>query len=279
MRENVKTGFQEMGKTKEYKERQYYKTSSVNISLNLFWVDLFNHLAAHGTSKPFLPESLIYANRNHTEMIGALSFISVPFAASSHKFDAGEGLGLKISAASDMVVFQKEIKEATPSIKPEILISQRFFDPADRYTTSKEDPGVRIEKEVEQFVIDKVYGCKVTVTNCSIANQEFQVLVEIPQGSIPVKLLDYTKSHNIPLNSTTTQFIEFFFYFPKDGNYSIYPASVSKQGKIQAQAKPQSIQVDKERVFKNLESFTAILSQGSEQDIINFVKSSNLWDS
>eukprot|EP00330_Aristerostoma_sp_ATCC50986_P000572 CAMPEP_0114597526 /NCGR_PEP_ID=MMETSP0125-20121206/19815_1 /TAXON_ID=485358 ORGANISM="Aristerostoma sp., Strain ATCC 50986" /NCGR_SAMPLE_ID=MMETSP0125 /ASSEMBLY_ACC=CAM_ASM_000245 /LENGTH=310 /DNA_ID=CAMNT_0001802183 /DNA_START=3781 /DNA_END=4712 /DNA_ORIENTATION=+ len=32
-------------------------------------------------------------------------------------------------------------------------------------------------------------------------------------------------------------------------------------------------------VFKNLESFTAILSQGSEADLLDFVKNKNIWDS
>jgi len=87
-----------VGKTKEYAERQYYNNLSEYIAQNPFWYDLYTHLAEHGTSKPFLPESFIFANNSHTEMIAVLGFVSVPFKAESHKFVADEGLGLKITA-------------------------------------------------------------------------------------------------------------------------------------------------------------------------------------
>jgi len=52
------------------------------------------------------------------------------------------------------------------------------------------------------------------VTNCSITKYDFQVLVEVPTGSIPVETGDYTKSYTITLEPYTTKTIEYFFYFP-----------------------------------------------------------------
>ena len=80
-------------------------------------------------------------------------------------------------------------------------IIQTFFDPYDKLTTLKDDPTVQIEKEVEEFLINKIYGTKVIVTNTSIANLDLQVLSEIPSGSIPVNSFEYTKSIDILVNS------------------------------------------------------------------------------
>lgn len=65
--------------------------------------------------------------------------------------------------------------------------------------------------------MNKIYGCQVIVTNCTITKYDFQVLVEVPEGSIPVNTIDYTKNYNITLDPYTTQKIEYFFYFPSVG--------------------------------------------------------------
>lgn len=65
----------------------------------------------------------------------------------------------------------------------------------------KDDPTVQVEKEVEEFVINKMYGTKVIITNMSIANLNLQILAEIPSGSIPVNSFEYTKSIEISINS------------------------------------------------------------------------------
>lgn len=48
----------------------------------------------------------------------------------------------------------------------------------------KDDPSIEIEKEVEEFLVNKIYGCKVIISNISIANLNLSVLSEIPEGII-----------------------------------------------------------------------------------------------
>jgi hypothetical protein len=102
--------------------------------------------------------------------------------------------------------------------------------------TSEDDPNLKIEKNIEEYVINKMYGCKVIVTNCSVMGQEFQVLVEIPEGSLPVKTLEYTKSHSLVLDPYTTKSIEYFFYFPHQGKYKMQPTNISVNGLVVAKA-------------------------------------------
>lgn len=43
-----------------------------------------------------------------------------------------------------------------------------------------------LEKQVGEFIKDKPYYLQTVVTNTSTANLELQILIDIPQGSIPL---------------------------------------------------------------------------------------------
>ena len=63
------------------------------------------------------------------------------------------------------------------------------------------------------------------ITNCSVATLNFEILCEIPDGSLPLNTLYYTKSINMTIPSYTTKHFEYFFYFPSVGKFDIYPAN------------------------------------------------------
>ena len=46
---------------------------------------------------------------------------------------------------------------------------QRFFDPNDRYQICEDNPNMKLEKDINEYVIDKIYGCQVIITNCTAA--------------------------------------------------------------------------------------------------------------
>ena len=145
---------------------------------------------------------------------------------------------------------------------------------------------------------------QVIVTICSPNQQELQVLVEIPSGSIPVTTNDYTRSYNVILDPYSTKLIEYFFYFPavfstfhqkalsqhffylktifplndkkKTGNFDIYPANVGKSGQILAVAKPCSFEVKAQRTVSNLETINEIFQRGSKEDILKYVATKNI---
>lgn len=273
----LRAGFEELEKTKEYAERAYY-SKVTSFSPNLFWSDLAKHLAKNGTEQPFLTQNFIYAASSHVEMIGVLTFMTLAFQSGNYGYSSVGGRGVKITAESNILVLHKEIKEGEPQINSNILIAQRFFDPSDRYTHSDQDPSLVLEKDPKEFVINKIYGCQVVVTNCSIARQEFQVLTEIPEGAIPVKTLDYTKSHTMALRAYKTNSVEYFFYFPAPGSFKVYPANVAKDGVVFAIAKVQEFKVLKESTSTSLETLDDILLKGSKTDILSFISTKNIWN-
>lgn len=70
-------------------------------------------------------------------------------------------------------MFTKEIKEGKADIKVDILVAQRFFDPKNRFDYDDEDPTLKIEKDIDEFIVNRIYGCQVIVTNCSVTKQDF----------------------------------------------------------------------------------------------------------
>jgi len=279
-RQQIQAGFQELDKTKEYTERHYYNNlnKSLPIPLNAFWIDFTKHITENPNNKPFLSQNFIYSHSNLTELIATLSLISLPFKPENHTQSPFEGRGIEIQAASDFITFTKAVTEAQPELKTDILITQRFFDPQEKYTESEDEPGVQVEKEVDQYIFNKVYGSTVIITNSSSSLQQLQVLVEIPEGAIPVNALDYTKSHNIQLGSFTTQTIEFYFYFPQTGKFKVNPPNVSKRGKVIAIGQRSEIEVKAQKTYTSLETLSAVLTKGSQEDVLNFARTKNIWN-
>ena len=276
-----KDAFKNLETTIEYSEKHYYNQKDLNSSLeliqeNIFWVELARHILLKDKNEPFLSAKFIYCNQNHSTMIAAMTFLSLPFEIPNHNYVRLEGKSLRIECASNSIIFSKEIKEGTSNLREDILITQRFFDLTDRYSFSEDEPDVQIEKNVEEYLIDKIYGCQVIITNCSVTQQDYQVLVEIPEGSIPVNTVEYTKSHTITLGTFSTKRIEYYFYFPKEGNYSLYPANISRNGIVVAVASNTNFEVLSEGKIKKLETIGQVLSQGSKQDILNFIEKKNI---
>lgn len=86
-RSSIRSGFKEMEKTKMYCERTYFGVvHKPQFALNQFWVDLYKHILENGLSKPFISENFIYACNNHSEMLAALSFMSLPFSSGEHNY-------------------------------------------------------------------------------------------------------------------------------------------------------------------------------------------------
>lgn len=58
-----------------------------------------------------------------------------------------------------MIIYTKEIKETTSKLRNDIFITQRFFDPKERFVQDEDDPNIQYNKDVEEFLINRIYGC------------------------------------------------------------------------------------------------------------------------
>ena len=136
-----------------------------------------------------------------------------------------------------------------------------------------------MEKEVEEFVVHRQYSIQTVVTNTSGTNLEIQLLVDIPQGAIPLMTHEYTQIINTTIPAFSTQSFQRLFYFPKDGEYSFYPSNACWGKTVIAKAnEQQKLIVKKQATKKNLKSFTDVIRSGTEEEILAFLREKNIFD-
>ena len=271
LRKTTKVQFQEAEVATEYCETHYYNNPHILnpglIEENEFWVDFAQHIVYNGTYDKFMSSNFISATTGHTQAIGVLSVISLPWTAPRQDIKSHGGRGVDISAVDNMILFKKEIKEAEAELDNNILVIHRFFDPNNKNSEAK----------IKEFLINKVYGCETIITNVSTKSQDFQILWQIPEGSLPLQNINYQKSENKKLNSYSTTTFEYYFYFPHQGNFIQFPSNITIENKVVAVANECKFEVVEERTEVSNETFRDIMLSGDNDSIIEFLATANLY--
>ncbi len=274
-RADVRQLYRKMDPTKEWAENNYYHLAIAEqnpalITVNSFWRDY----AQHDATKPFLSTNIADASRNFSEMMLALAVLDLPFEPAKHE-SKFEGPQMTLAAGSPMIVFHEEVKAAQPAAdKVPILVSQNFFRHGDRH---RQENGEQIDKYVaDEFVIHTVYGCQVVVTNPTSARQKLTVLLQVPQGAIPVANGQPTKSVHVDLQPYHTQTLDYFFYFPAAGQFPHFPIHVAKNGELIAFATPSTFNVVDKPTKIDTESWDYVSQYASADDCLKFLNGHNV---
>ncbi|CAK83775.1 unnamed protein product (macronuclear) [Paramecium tetraurelia] len=282
MRESLVQTFQQVEATKEYCEKHY--SVGINqqqyrklVRSSEFFIDLANHSIQKGYfTENFISSSFMYCTSNFTEIISVLALISLPFESPKHTQQQSGNKGIELLYPSSALILIKEIQEAQVQPNSRIIINQSFFDPQNEEIEDQKDN--EDEEDLRYFSIKKVYGCKVVVSNCTAVSQTFQLLMEIPNGSIPVDTTFSTKTLTYTVAPYQSFIQKYFFYFPKTGNFTIYPANISKLGKVIQIAKEKIFEVYDERAKVNLENINELLTTDNNQDILNYIENKNIFN-
>ena len=306
--ENGRLGYRAMyralGATKEWAENNYYKLRIVEqtadlVPVNAFWRD-YAAWVASGSKGPFVSPDLAEASRNFTEMMLALAVLDLPFEAPKHLTKAENGQ-FTLTAGGPVVVFHKEIKPATESRKavpaavpdaqrvapaanpatvftPDLLVSQVFFRHGDRY---RQEGNEKFEKYVNaEFLTGAVYGANVVVTNPTSAPAKAEVLLQIPQGALPVMGSKTTDSRRVRLEPYTTKTFEYYFYFPAVGNggakFAHFPVSVAVGGSVAGTAKAFEFPVVAKLTQVDKASWDYVSQQASDAETLAFIAQNNI---
>jgi hypothetical protein len=264
-------------KTVEYIERQYF-FKQVGTTIEKFWSDACNHLLEKGSNTHLFSKHFLHACSQNADCIFLLALTDLSTGQKHEEtYTVAESTdGLLIKAQVDLILVVKDILETTGQKEgQDILVTQRFFDPADRYVFSED--GSKIDKFLEEFVVGKVYGCQVIVTNTTSNTLDVDLAYEIPQGSIPIGDSESFKLAGQTLAPYSIISKSFNFYFPYTGVFSIYPATAMKKGKILGSAVMSPITVN--RTFRETKSDTIadVLASGNTKAIIDFVQNKNIF--
>ncbi len=272
---SIRRLYRKLDKTMEWAENNYHhltidQQNGGLVTVNAFWKDY----ASHDAATPFLSRHLAEATDNFSEMLFALAVLDLPFEPGKHetKYD---GAKMTLSPASPMIIFHEENKAAPAADGAnKILVSQNFFRHGDRH---RQENGEQIDKYVtEEFLVYTVYGCQIVITNPTSARQKLNVLLQIPQGAIPVLNSQATKTLHLNLEPYHTQTVEYHFYFPGAGQFQHFPVHVAKNESLIASAVAVILNVVDKPTKIDTESWDYVSQQGSNDDVLAFLDKHNV---
>ena len=262
--------------TVEYKERQYF-VDNFDTKINDFWTDLLQHMLSEHSNQNFGSKNFLKSVSTLPEFIAAISFIDLPFEKAVFESSVSNNT-LKLNTNSNIYVLTKEVIEKKGELFDlEVLCSQKIYDPEDPVIYDDEDPELFHDKPVDEYLTSKVYASRVVITNSTTTRIKVNLIVEIPEGSIPIGSLDALQIKDFTIDQFRSQVIETKFYFPNAGEFNLFPSSVVSNGKIVSSAKKiPKIVVRCEKSRKDLKTISDVLSNGKIDDIIEFINSKNL---
>jgi hypothetical protein len=88
--------------------------------------------------------------------------------------------------------------------------------------------------------------------------------MEIPEGALPVKSLEYTMTRNIRVKSYESKTLEYFFYFPTIGEYNVSSVNVVKNGKVIAVSPPYKVTVVEKPTVVQMDNLKSILQHSED---------------
>ncbi|HRF00117.1 MAG TPA: hypothetical protein PLI18_06345 [Pirellulaceae bacterium] len=267
--------FRQVDKTQEWAENRWYQLpldqqTADRIGTNRFWIDFVKHEGETGFLSPHLAE----ATDNLSEMLLALAVLDLPFEAPEHKSEI-EGDRITLTAAGPMIVFHEQIRPALEAKEnePPILVSQNFFRADDRY---RYEGNEQLDKfVVDEFLTHVVYGGQIAVTNPTSSRRRLDLLVEIPQGALPVLGGKATRSIPVDLEPFATRTVETYFYFPAAGDYDHYPVQVSAEERRIAAADPFRFHVVREATVIDRTSWEWVSQYASDDEVLAYLEEHN----
>jgi hypothetical protein len=273
--------YQKKGAAFEFKERQeYFKGQLSGLGLNKFWLRVVESIV-EGSTPLVLGEELIHMNNSSLEVVLALTFTNLPFERGTVDTRV-DGTALHISCTENLLIFCKRMEERkTDALNMELVISQKFYDPEEKFAYDEKDPSIFTIKEVKEFLTAKVYEARIAFTNVGESSCNVKLITQIPQGAMPVNVLEFFKIRDVSIASMTTQVVTFSFYFPSVGAFKYYPATIMKNNRFVASAKYMgdlSVVAEYSKDNKVLETLQDILNYGTIDDILNFMAQKNIFN-
>ena len=270
----------EIGKTKEYCETHYYNQAFKNnnynniISNNHFFADLAEFFANNINSnrnEGFKSENILLNPINFTQTIFILSVLDLQnkTQSQSQKYIKDEGLGLTIESNTNCYILTKELSETKlkENSKNSLILAQ-ITSAYDKNKNEDED------EEPEKYLINKTYIQKTIVTNISNKPINCEILIQIPEGSLPIDSLEYTIIENIYVDKFKSVILSQKFYFPHEGKFKCFPSTASFDDLVIAKGKIKEFDVVKSQKLEKdkIKSIDDVLEQGNKKEILNFIQ-------
>jgi len=262
-------------KTREWAENNYHhrvlaEQDADLITINAFWRDY----AQHQPGQPFVSRHFAEASRNVPELLLALAVLDLPWE-SPRQTPRYEGAKLTLESSVPAIAVHEEIREVSaPDMAARVLVGQTYFRQGERHRIVD---GEQVDLHVtDEFLVHTVYGCQVVITNPNSSRQKLNVLLQIPQGAIPVLNGRGTKSVFLTLEPYHTQTLEYFFYFPAAGQFPHFPVHVAHKADLVAFAPPFTLNVVEQPSRVDEEAWDFVSQSGTPEAVLTYLDTHNV---
>jgi hypothetical protein len=277
MRRPSRSLYRGPGATKSYVEDNYWhrriwEQDAAFLTPTAFWLDF----ARAGDDKAFLSKHFALATRHVNEMLLALALLDLPFEASDHTTNGTWAFPgrLTITTASHALLVRRELRvaERDEAGRP-LLVEQKVFRADERY---RYEGNRRYESYVDgELLTHVVYGSQVVISNPTSQPRSLELLLQIPEGAIPVANGLKTAGLDISLPALGSVMREVFFYFPDVGDFPMYPGHVSSEGRFLASGEPRTLHVVSEPSTVDESSWDYVSQRGTLGDVLEYIAGSN----
>lgn len=265
-----------LGATTEYAENNYYRLplaeqGSDRVKASPFWAAYARH-RSETPDQPFVPTSFAASSRNFTEMVFTLAVLDLPFSGGTPRSSLEDG-HLTIEASTPLIVFHREIRPSRETGDSEVLVGQSYFRVGEFYS---EDHGIQHEKRIQgEFIRGVAYVDRVVVSNPTAEPVELVVLIQIPQGAVPLAANRATRSEWVRIQPNESKEWVELFYFPRSGRFTHYPVHVSQDGRTLAHTEPRTIVVVDRATQVDTTTWEYVSQDGTPQQLLDFLDDKN----
>lgn len=267
--------FRDLAPTRRYLENNYWKLlrhqqNARLLPVNRFWFDF----AQSVPTEPFVSSHFAEATSSLNEALLALALLDLPFEAAQHKTQI-EGLQLSMQAGSPLLLVRKDLAQADlDADAPRVLVAQDIFRLDSRHVIVN---GRKVESfERGELRTGVAYGCRVVLTNPNGVERELELLLQIPQGSLPLNSGFVTRGRRITVQAYGTATLEYAFYFPAPGEFTHYPLHASESGSLLAWSEARTLTVTDKNQPVDTSSWEHVSQSGTSEEVLAYLAQNNL---
>ncbi len=266
--------FRSLDQTREWAESNYYRLrleqqTSDLVLPNPFWLEVFDN-----GGKPLLSQNIHLPVNNFHEALMALAFIDLPFSADAPQIEM-QAEAATIRCGSDAIMLSESFEPAETSDDdhqaPPIMVGHEIY-------LANEDPMTGHPVTDRPLVRAVAYRSRVVVSNPSATPVTAEILLQIPQGALPLEGSKAVRSVPIRLAPYETQQVDGAFYFPEAGEFSMYGAQVSVEGRHAKGAPGRILRVLDEPDDDDRDSWEYVADWGTADRVLEFLRDSNLQE-
>ncbi|WP_161604221.1 hypothetical protein [Roseiconus nitratireducens] len=240
------------------------------IPINPFWSDLAEASWQGNEGAPAVSRHLLRPTESRHAALVALAMSGLPLSAGEISLPVEPETVYRPAHPVALVTKRLRSLQKDPS-ESSVMIGQMFR------RLREDNQSGKAATEPDRFLTGEAYEGRVVVSNPTATEQIVELFWQIPAGSLPLSGSQVTDSKTVTLAPFAVSAVQYQFYFPREGEFVHYPATVSSGDDLLAWADAKEFRVADQWPDDTV-TWQSIARDGSAQQIQDYLKDANLHD-